>query len=676
MCAYNKINGDYGCENHHTITDVLKGEWGYQGVVLSDFNDISDAFKGAWAGTDIDMPSGLQFTEAKILPLLQSGQLTQNVIDDKVRRNLRSLVSYGFDTALNPAQPLTHPEYGIQASLDVAREAAVLLRNENTAQGTPLLPLKKTAKIAVIGDIANEAPSSPFGTPYSVATDYVSELSGLQQMASSSSNITFIPALSLDPKASVWYQASTGNISNTGLKAEYYSNTDLSGTPVLTRVEPGVNLNWTTDTNTTNNGTTTVSGFTPTGGAFSARFTGEIKPTITGPQVFKIRADGPFKLWVDGKLIINNSGDQLSNDLINAVVDSAKTGTLKAGKSYSVKLEYRRLLGNFTTTLGGLAGVQMSWASLTPPGDLSSYDAVLVSAGSGVEYEGEAADRNTFDMPEYQADLISNVTRSNPNTIVVLHGGGSMNMQPWAEKVGATLDTWFSGQQAGQVLAEIIYGKVNPSGKLPITIDRKITDNYTYASYPDPAQYLGDNAKTTMDYSEGLYFGYRGYDKDHKKPLYPFGFGLSYTTFNYSDLNLSSNIMTADAVVNATFKITNSGQKAGYEIAQLYAKPINPTATRPVKELQGFTKVWLKAGETKTVSIPLDARSLSYYQQSTDSWIVDAGKYQILVGGSSDSLPLKQTISTLYAEKLPTNTSNPLPLPLQKAVQVKASRAY
>ncbi|WP_280118830.1 fibronectin type III-like domain-contianing protein [Rahnella sp. ChDrAdgB13] len=134
--------------------------------------------------------------------------------------------------------------------------------------------------------------------------------------------------------------------------------------------------------------------------------------------------------------------------------------------------------------------------------------------------------------------------------------------------------------------------------------------------------------------------------------------------------------MTADAVVNATFKITNSGQKAGYEIAQLYAKPINPTATRPVKELQGFTKVWLKAGETKTVSIPLDARSLSYYQQSTDSWIVDAGKYQILVGGSSDSLPLKQTISTLYAEKLPTNTSNPLPLPLQKAVQVKASRAY
>lgn len=675
MCAYNKIDGDLGCENHHTITEVLKGEWGYQGVVLSDFNSIADPFKGAWAGTDLDMPSGLQFTEAKILPLLQSGQLTQNVIDDKVRRNLRSLVSYGFDTTVNPAQPLTHPEYGIQASLDVAREAAVLLRNENTAQGTALLPLKKSAKVAVIGDIANEAPSSPFGTPYSVSTDYVSELSGLQQLASATSNVTFLPALSLDPKAAVWYQTSTGKISNTGLKAEYYSNTDLTGTPVLTRVEPGVNFDWSTNTNTTNNGSTAVSGFTPTGGAFSARFTGEIKPTITGPQVFKIRADGAFKLWVDGKLIIDNDGTQLSTDVINALVTSGKTGTLKAGKSYTVKMEYRRLLGNFTPTLGGLTGVQMSWASLTPPSDLSSYDAVIVSAGSSFEYEGEAADKG-FDMPEYQADLITNVAKANPNTVVVLHGGGSMNMLPWAKKVGATLDTWFSGQQAGQALAEIVYGKVNPSGKLPITIDKKIEDNYSYASYPDPAAYRGDNAKTTMNYSEGLYFGYRGYDKDNKKPLYPFGFGLSYTTFDYSDLALSSNVMTSDAVVKATFKITNSGQKAGYEIAQLYVKPVNSTTDRPVKALQGFTKVWLKAGESKTVSIPLDARSLSYYQQSTDSWIVDAGKYQILVGGSSDALPLKQTLSVLYAEALPTNTSNPLPLPVQKAVQVKASRAY
>jgi beta-glucosidase len=443
----------------------------------------------------------------------------------------------------------------------------------------------------------------------------------------------------------------------------------------VTRVEPGVNLNWTTSTNETTAGTTSVSGFSPTAGAFSARFTAQIKPTVSGAQVFKVRADGPYKLWVNDQLVLQSDGVPYSSDVVNAMTTSGQTATLTAGKPYTVKLEYQRVQGNFTPALGGLAGVQMSWAAMRAPQDLAKYDAVVVAVGNTYENEGEASDHG-YDLPDQQADLITNLAKANPNTIVVMHGGGVLNMQPWAKKVGASLQAWFPGQQGGQALAEILYGKVNPSGKLPVTIDKSIEDNASYASYPDPAAYRGDSALTEMSYSEGLYLGYRGYDKRNAKPLYPFGFGLSYTTFDYSDLKLSSNVLTPGATVNVKFTLTNSGAKAGYEVAQLYVQPVNPAVDRPEKELKGFTKVYLKPGESKTVSIPLDSRSLAYYVESTDSWNVDAGKYKIRVGTSSADLALSQTLTTLYPEQLTTRDSNPLPAPLQKAVQVKTAQTY
>ncbi|WP_339406690.1 beta-glucosidase [Pseudomonas helleri] len=677
MCGFNKINGDYACENHHLITDILKGEWGYQGTVISDFNAIHDAFKGAWAGTDIDMPSGLQFNEANLLPYLWSGQLTQNVIDDKVKRNLRAIVSYDFQEHLNTAKTLDHPEYGQRASLNAAREGIVLLRNEKMHSGKPLLPLARTAKIAVIGNWAHEAPASPFGTANSPPNSYVTELSGLQQLASNSTNVTYLSDMSLNPKTATWFQPATGknDVNNSGVKAEYFSNTSFSGDPVVTRVEPGVNLDWMTGSNVTQAGTTAVSGFSPNAGAFSARFTATIKPTISGPQIFKVRADGPYKVWVNDKLVVESNGVPYSNDVVNALTTSGTTGSLKAGKSYSVKLEYQRVQGNFIPVLGSVTGVQMSWAALRPPADLSKYDAVVVAVGNNYENEGEGSDHG-YDLPDQQAELIKHVAKANAKTIVVMHGGGVADMHPWAKKVGATLQAWFPGQQGGQALAEILYGKVNPSGKLPITIDKHIEDNPSYASYPDPAAYRGDNALTEMTYSEGLYMGYRGYDKKHAKPLYPFGFGLSYTTFDYSDLKLSSNVMAPGATVNVRFTLTNTGDKAGFEVAQLYVQPVKPAVDRPEKELKGFTKVYLQPGESKTVSIPIDSRSLAYYVDNTASWDVDAGKFKILVGADSENLQLKGTLKTLFPEHLTTRDSNPLPAPLRKAVQVDASQTY
>jgi beta-glucosidase len=685
MCGFNLINGEYACENHHLITEVLKGEWGFKGFVMSDFNSIHHAQKGAWAGTDLDMPSGLQFTEENIWSYLYSNQLTMNVLDDKVRRNLRAMVSYGFDKGYVDPGPLDR-SYGAAASLALAREGIVMLKNDDAStRSRHVLPLSIDAKVAVIGDLSMQMPGSPFGTAWSPPTSYVTTMAGMQQLNVDPANITYIPSMSLNPVESIWYQSApdrNGAVPVAGLTAEYFDNLTLAGKPVVTRTEPGLAMNFLSGQNVTNNGRTAIEGFAPTAGAFSARFTGTFKPTITGEQVFKIRADGAYKLWIDDKLIIDFDGTPLSGDVIDAVSHFGKTVKLKAGQFYNVKMEFQRLNAGYFPVLGGINGIQMSWASLAAP-DLSQYDAVVVGVGMNAEYEGEGFDRS-FDLPEYQGEMLANVTKEHKNTIVIMHGGAPFNMRPWSSKAGAILEAWYSGQYAGQALAEIIYGKVNPSGKLPVSIGKNERDYPSYASYSNIDDYLpaglfgypATKAKTELTYSEGLYTGYRGFDKTNIKPLYPFGFGLSYTSYAYSDMTLSTTTLAGAETVEATFTLTNTGAMDGFEVAQLYVSPVKPLTHRPEKELKGFAKVFLKAGESKRVTIPVDARSLAYWVQNTDTWNVDAASYKIRVGGSSDALPLTQTLKAVVAQKLPTNTSNPLPKPVQQAVQVSADQVY
>ncbi|QBE66787.1 glycoside hydrolase family 3 protein [Pseudoduganella lutea] len=685
MCAFNKINGDYGCESHHLITEVLKGEWGFRGFVMSDFNSIHHPQKAAWAGADLDMPSGLAFTDQTMYDLVYSNQVPMNVLDDKVRRNLRAMVSYGFDKTLPVPTPLD-TTYGDAASLAVAREGIVLLQNDSGKGGSmPLLPLATNARVAVIGDLAQQSPASPFGTAWAPANRYVTELSGLRQLNVDPANVTFIPALSLNPAQAIWYQpGSTAAALAPGLKAEYFTNTTLAGSPATTRVEPGVALDFMAGSNVTAAGTSTLAGIATGAGAFSARFTGTIRPTVTGAHVFKVRADGAYKLWVNGELVIDFDGVPVAGDVVNALAKSGKTAQLKAGSLYSVKLEYRRVSGAYFPVLGGINGIQMSWASLSAPGNLASYDAVVVAVGKNAEHEGEGIDV-AYELPEFQSELVASVAKVNANTIVVVHGGGPSEMKSWSKKTAAVLQAWYPGQFGGQALAEILYGTVNPSGKLPVTIGGTAADYPTTAGYGAIADYQPsgtfadastNQARKKMAYAEGVFMGYRGFDKTGVKPLYPFGFGLSYTTFGYSGLALSGTDLNAGSTIDATFTLTNRGTQAGYEVAQLYVRPAAATVARPKQELKGFAKVFLRAGESKTVTIPVDARSLSFYDVATGSWQVPAGKYTVHVGSSSVDLPLKTTLSVKTALRLSTGASNPLPAPVREAVQVAADRAY
>jgi beta-glucosidase len=233
-----------------------------------------------------------------------------------------------------------------------------------------------------------------------------------------------------------------------------------------------------------------------------------------------------------------------------------------------------------------------------------------------------------------QVELIEQVAEANANTIIVLQSGSPIAM-PWLNKVAGVIEAWYPGQECGNAIADVLFGSVNPSGKLPQTFPQRLEDNPAYINYP------GENGK--VRYGEGLFVGYRYYDKKLIEPLFPFGFGLSYTNFAYDNLQLSANTMTPHESITATVDITNIGQRAGKEIVQLYVHDVNARLMRPVKELKGFAKVALEPGETKTVTLPLNRESLAYWDDSQQAWVAEAGEFEVLVGSSSKDIRVRTT---------------------------------
>ncbi|UZN51411.1 glycoside hydrolase family 3 C-terminal domain-containing protein [Cupriavidus cauae] len=391
----------------------------------------------------------------------------------------------------------------------------------------------------------------------------------------------------------------------------------------------------------------------------SVRWTATIRPTVSGAHVFKARANGAVRLYINGQLVMDNGdGNPLPGNVIPPTIPVNARVMLQAGQTYNVQFDYSARPG-YIAVFGGFLGAQLSWASLQAPPNLSGFDAVVVAAGHSAEYEGEGFD-HPFTLPEFQDELIANLSRANPRTIAVLHGGTGFDMQGWIDGVGAALHAWYPGQNGGQALAEILFGDVNPSGKLPITIERSITDNPTYANYPQASNDLNFSA---MTYTEDIFVGYRGFERSGRRPLFPFGFGLSYTRFNYGALSVSPGIAAGSGRVAVSFDITNSGEVAGAEAAQVYVAQSGSAVPRPVKELKGFAKVFLQPGETQRVTVYLDQRSLAYYDAARNAWVTEPGAFDILVGASSQDIRLRGQLLNLFRSVTNTRVSNPLPAP-------------
>jgi beta-glucosidase len=269
----------------------------------------------------------------------------------------------------------------------------------------------------------------------------------------------------------------------------------------------------------------------------------------------------------------------------------------------------------------------------------SKVDAVVVAAGFAPESESEGGDR-TFSLPYGQDQLINAMAAANPHTIVAVTSGGNVDSAAWIGHVPALLETWYSGQAGGTALAEILLGQVNPSGHLPVTFERRAEDNPTFANYyPE-----GDSRKVV--YKEGIFVGYRGYERNRTQPLFPFGFGLSYTTFAFSNLKIVPEFNSADPHVTAFFDVKNTGSRAGAEVAQLYVGEDHPSVPRPLHELKGFERVELAPGETKHIQIELNPRAFSFYDVASKSWKIDPGRYTISVGDNVEHLPLKGSVES------------------------------
>jgi beta-glucosidase len=439
------IEDDFCSENGFLIEKVLKGDWGFKGILVSDYNVIHNGVLAALNGCDVDLPAGKFMNPTTLGPAIASGVLPVSFINDKVRRILNGVISYGFldREQLDPSIPLDNP-YGESVTTQIAREGICLLKNKNN-----LLPLGPGVhSIAVIGDYVETAPPTGRGSSYATPISFVSELDGIRFEAPTSAQVDYIPACTLNPEESPWQSLDQLGEFVQGLQGQYFATPDLSGTPATTRTDIHLNIEWLSAINAGNPESTPDTGppiveipsqipvaNQPT---FSVRWTGYIVPQISGDQVFKIRADGGVRLFVNGQ--------KLFDDWDNPPLPPNKSGPtpafsgkikLQAGRTYSVEIDYHRVVG-FTPYFeqGDLQGIQVSWASLQPPSDLGKYDAVVVTGGLGEEYEGEGYDRE-FPLPEFLDELIQNLAQANPRTIVVLHGGGNFDSLGWIDKVGA-----------------------------------------------------------------------------------------------------------------------------------------------------------------------------------------------------------------------------------------------
>jgi len=630
MDAYNLTNGAYMTQNGYLNNDVVKKEWGFQGIVMSDWSATHDTLAAFNGGLDLEMPFGQFFNRDTLLPAMKQQKISSADLDDKVRRILRAEIEFGgLD---QEPRDLTIPRYnqeGRKVALQAAREGMVLLKNEGG-----ILPLnKKTIKrIALIGPDAYPAVPTGGGSAQAIPFQAVSFLTGISDYLQGAVEVTYdagLPPLGVIANGTNF--SSTEANGRPGLNVEVFDNADLSGPPGSTRVDQHINTGRALDLNALavgENDFSTLIRTRPT----SIRWTGFYTPPKGGTYDFFIQLGGydatGYRLFLDDKLVRD------AWDIQKALLDHFSI-TLTA-TPHKIVLEYHVAAGFGAPRIRFGIMAQGAWVSDVAKKLAASADAVVVAVGFNPESESEDWDR-TFDLPPGQDELIQQIAALNKNTIVVVTSGGGIDMRPWIDQVPGMIEAWYPGQEGGTALAEILFGATNPSGHLPATFEHQWEDNPVHDSYyPEP----GTNR---IVYKEGVFVGYRGYEQNHVKPQFPFGFGLSYTTFKYSNLSVKA-LPGSISNYQVSFEVTNTGKVSGAAVAELYVSDPQASVPRPPRELKGFRKLFLKPGETRQMSIPLTSRSFSYYDVQAQQWRAHAGKYGVLVGTSSEQIELKGDI--------------------------------
>jgi beta-glucosidase len=623
MDSYNLTNGAHMTENGRLNAEVAKKDWEFDGIMMSDWTSTYDAIAAANGGLDLEMPSGVFLNRKNLEPAIQQGKVSVATIDDKIRRILRTAVRFGW---LNRDQTEhSIPRFnmqGRQVALQSAREGMVLLKNDSN-----LLPLDKTkiTSIAVIGPDAYPAVPDGGGSARVQPFTAVSFLEGISNFLGNNRKVLYsrgIPKLGELADATNFSSSETNG--HPGISAEYFANKQLQGTPVVTRTEQHINLGIDSKTNFPD-------------GTQSSRWTGYFTPQSSGSHDIFVASTGEdggfFRLYVDGKIIFDNWAS--SKALVSYMMLPLDT------KPYKIVLEQHGRGDWLGVRLQMGIVRQGNYVAADAKELAANADAVVLAVGFDYASESEGADR-TFGLPPGQDELIRTIAAANKNTIVVVTSGGNVDSNAWLARVPALLESWYPGQEGGTALAEILFGDVDPSGRLPATFEGRWEDNPVHDSYYPQA---GANR---IVYKEGIFVGYRGYEHNGTKPLFPFGYGLSYTTFKYS--NLETKPSGASGSYQVSLDVTNTGQREGAEVVQVYLGDSHARVARPAKELKGFARVELHPGETKRVTVPLDSRAFSYYEADAKQWRHDPDIFDVLVGHSSDQIELRGKI-TLAAEK-------------------------
>jgi beta-glucosidase len=628
MNSYNLINGSHATQNEFLNLKVLKGEWGFKGILMSDWDATYDSVGAANNGLDLEMPGPRFMNATALLAAVKNGSVKESTIDDKVLRLCRAVLRYGFldRPQFDPANS-TYSVADRAVALDGARESLTLLKNDG--QLLPLDPAK-VKTIAVIGPNAYPAVTGGGGSSNAQAFEPVSTVTGIANLLGPDVRVLYSRGLR-DTNEIIQSTSWDG-----GIKVAAYSSKDFTGTPETATVK-------------------TIGEYRPERregrdtAPRSVRYSASYKATKSGKYLVLPGSSGlwgddygdQYKVLIDGKQLMWPPRFE-GRDPQFWEID------LNAGQTVNVVAEY--LPGSPSIHFD--LGITYEPDLIEPDAKAfaATADAVVVAVGFSPATEGEGSDR-TFTLPWGQDALIEAMAAANPHTIVTLNGGGGMDTRRWLDKVPALLHTYYPGQEGGTAIAEVLFGKHNPEGKLPVTFDRSWDENASARYYypikgADTELHVTETDGRKVDYviphvkyDDHLLVGYRYWTTTGKHPLFPFGFGLSYTTFSFSKLQVPATAASG-STVPVTFDVTNTGSVAGAEVAQLYVSDPSAKASRPERELKGFEKVRLAPGETQHVTLNLDARAFSYWDSAAHKWTIDPGKFVICVGDSSENTPL------------------------------------
>jgi len=618
MGSYNQYYGTNANQSKHLVMDILKGEWNYQGVLLTDWNVDINTYDAAVNGLDLEMGTDVvdyqdYFLAKPFLDMLQAGEIPESVADEKARRILRVQHTIGmYDENRLPGARNTKAHQA--AARKIATAGVVLLKNDTVGLQS-ILPLdkKQVKNILVLGPNADKKHGTGGGSSEVKSLYEVTPLQGLRAKFGEQVNITVMRARSSELAA---------------IASDYVESRHWTGTPAWNiayfKEQARINLteeSWIVD-----------SKFKAKDAEKTQHITmnAKIKPLTTGLHQLKVETLGSFQLKINDELVMTH---QVSGNDVGKVTSLAHNIDLQQDEIYHFEIQYD---GSDNFTLGWNAPGELFSSEADYIAAAEKADAVIYFGGLSHGDDRESIDRLDMKLPNSQDEIISKLIRANEKTVVFLVAGSAVEM-PWAEQANAIVWGWYGGMEAGNAFADILTGDVNPSGKMPITLPARLEDTAPIA--------LNDyNAKESL-YTEGVFIGYRWFEQQIIKPSFAFGHGLSYTNFALTDIALSASTITADEGITVTAQVKNTGKVAGAEVVQLYLHDKEASVERPKKELKGFAKIYLAPGESKQISISLNQRDLSFWDVNTNDWLAEAGEFEVHLGTSLEKILLKESFN-------------------------------